>query len=45
MNALKMEYMLVGGTEHSRDRLGSDVTIDGDQVGDTFEVVQEFVDF
>ncbi|XP_062716568.1 uncharacterized protein LOC134291990 [Aedes albopictus] len=32
-------YMLVGGTENDRIRLGSNVTIDGD----TFEVVEEFV--
>uniref|UniRef100_A0A023EI93 Putative line l1 all n=1 Tax=Aedes albopictus TaxID=7160 RepID=A0A023EI93_AEDAL len=39
VNASKTKYMLVGGTEHDRIRLGSNVTIDGD----TFEVVEEFV--
>ncbi|XP_058449405.1 uncharacterized protein LOC131429348 [Malaya genurostris] len=39
VNASKTKYMLVGGTEHDRIRLGSSVTIDGD----TFEVVEEFV--
>ena len=39
VNASKTKYMLVGGTERDRARLGSSVTIDGD----TFEVVEEFV--
>ncbi|XP_062710769.1 uncharacterized protein LOC134288870 [Aedes albopictus] len=39
VNASKTKYMLVGGTEHDRIRLGSNVTINGD----TFEVVEEFV--
>ncbi|XP_058448806.1 uncharacterized protein LOC131428778 [Malaya genurostris] len=39
VNASKTKYILVGGTEHDRIRLGSNVTIDGD----TFEVVEEFV--
>ncbi|XP_058449190.1 uncharacterized protein LOC131429160 [Malaya genurostris] len=30
VNASKTKYMLVGGTEHDRIRLGSNVTIDGD---------------
>lgn len=39
VSASKTKYMLVGGTERDRARLGSSVTIDGD----TFEVVDEFV--
>ncbi|XP_062704756.1 uncharacterized protein LOC134287060 [Aedes albopictus] len=39
VNASKTKYMLVGGTENDRIRLGSNVTIDGD----SFEVVEEFV--
>ena len=39
INTSKTKYMLAGGTEHDRARLGSSVTIDGDE----FEVVDEFV--
>ncbi|KRF97428.1 uncharacterized protein Dwil_GK26988, partial [Drosophila willistoni] len=39
VNAAKTKYMLAGGAERDRARLGSSVTIDGD----TFEVVDEFV--
>ena len=39
MNVSKTKYMLANGTECDRNRLGSKVTIDGDE----FEVVQEFV--
>jgi endonuclease/exonuclease/phosphatase family metal-dependent hydrolase len=39
INTAKTKYMLAGGTEADRARLGSTVTIDGDE----FEVVDEFV--
>ncbi|XP_062703839.1 uncharacterized protein LOC134286265 [Aedes albopictus] len=39
VNASKTKYMLVGGTEHDRIRLGSNVPIDGN----AFDVVEEFV--
>ncbi|XP_062705217.1 uncharacterized protein LOC134287425 [Aedes albopictus] len=39
VNAAKTKYMLVGGTERDSTSLGNNVTIDGD----TFEVVEEFV--
>src|SRR5450830_141447 len=39
INTSKTKYMLACGTEHDRARLGSSVTIDGDE----FEVVDEFV--
>ena len=38
-NVSKTKYMLANGTERDQNRLGSKVTIDGDE----FEVVQEFV--
>ena len=39
INTSKTKYMLAGGSEHDRARLGNTVTIDGDE----FEVVDEFV--
>ena len=39
VNVSKTKYMLANGSERDRNRLGSRVTIDGDE----FEVVQEFV--
>ena len=39
INVSKTKYMLAGGTDRDRERLGSSITIDGDE----FEVVDEFV--
>ena len=39
INVSKTKYMLAGGTDRDRERLGSSIMIDGDE----FEVVDEFI--